>query len=275
MSEIIFSTSGKFFSTCRSEVRAPDKMSCSEKSNTAFAVVRWLAGKTVPAILNNRRKCNNKKPAPLFITVPNLLFIIMIEYITGELAELSPTQAVVEAHGVGYGLNISLTTYDAFKDSKTARLFVYESIREDAYVLYGFASKDERAVFVALLSVSGVGGNTARTILSAFSPDEFRAVVAGEDSRALTSVKGIGQKTAQRIIVDLKDKLAGGIDATLPSVGAAERGSRQANAEEAIGALATLGYPAAVSQKVVAGILKERNDDIKVEEIIKLALKLL
>ena len=93
----------------------------------------------------------------------------MIEYLNGELAELSPTLAVIDVGGVGYGLNISLTTFDALKDSKKAKLYVYESIREDAYILYGFATKDEREVFVALLSVSGVGGNTARTILSAFS----------------------------------------------------------------------------------------------------------
>ena len=207
----------------------------------------------------------------------------MIEYLNGELAELSPTLAVIDVGGVGYGLNISLTTFDALKDSKKAKLYVYESIREDAYILYGFATKDEREVFVALLSVSGVGGNTARTILSAFSPDEFRMVVANEDSRALKSVisralksvKGIGLKTSQRIIVDLKDKLKAGGEAAFPVAGMQGREARMANAEEAIGALSTLGYPASVSHKVVTEIVKQCDGDIPVEEIIKRALKLL
>lgn len=197
----------------------------------------------------------------------------MIEYLNGELAELSPTLAVVEAGGIGYGLNISLTTYDALKDRTQAKLYVYESIREDAYILYGFATKDEREVFMALLSVSGVGGNTARTILSAFSPEEFRMVVAGEDSRALKSVKGIGLKTAQRIIVDLKDKLAAVGTASFPVAGDVSHAGRMVNADEAVGALTTLGYPASVSHKVVADIIRQRNGDITVEELIKLALK--
>lgn len=199
----------------------------------------------------------------------------MIEYIHGELAELFPTLAVVEAGGVGYGLNISLTTYDSLKGKKDVRLYVCESIREDAYVLWGFASREEREVFEALLSVSGVGGNTARTILSAFAPGELRNVVANEDSRALKSVKGIGLKTAQRIIVDLKDKLAAGDTAPLGSLGAGERSARQENADEALGALATLGYPAPLAQKAVNAILKADAGEIAVEEIIKRALKML
>lgn len=199
----------------------------------------------------------------------------MIEYIHGELAELFPTLAVVEAGGVGYGLNISLTTYDSLKGKKDVRLYVYESIREDAYVLWGFASREEREVFEALLSVSGVGGNTARTILSAFAPGELRNVVANEDSRALKSVKGIGLKTAQRIIVDLKDKLAAGDTAPIGGLGAGERSARQENADEALGALATLGYPAPLAQKAVNAILKADAGEIAVEEIIKRALKML
>ncbi len=199
----------------------------------------------------------------------------MIEYIHGELAELIPTMAVVEAGGVGYGLNISLTTYDFLKGKKDVRLYVHENIREDAYILYGFASKNERAVFEALLSVSGVGGNTARTILSAFSPDEFRMVVANENSSALKSVKGIGLKTAQRIIVDLKDKL-GDADEALPgNIDLGARSARQENAAEAVGALATLGYPPAIAQKAVNAILKDGDGNMAVEELIKLALKML
>lgn len=199
----------------------------------------------------------------------------MIEYIHGELAELIPTMAVVEAGGVGYGLNISLTTYDFLKGKKDVRLYVHENIREDAYILYGFASKNERAVFEALLSVSGVGGNTARTILSAFSPDEFRMVVANENSSALKSVKGIGLKTAQRIIVDLKDKL-GDVDEALPgNIDLGTRSARQENAAEAVGALATLGYPPAIAQKAVNAILKDGDGNMAVEELIKQALKML
>lgn len=199
----------------------------------------------------------------------------MIEYIHGELTELVPTQAVIEADGVGYGLNISLTTYDSLKDKKEAKLYVYESIREDAYVLWGFASREEREMFVALLSVSGVGGNTARTILSAFAPAELRTVVANEDSRALKSVKGIGLKTAQRIIVDLKDKLAGDGEVEMGNLAGTERSTRNENADEAVGALVTLGYPAPMAQKAVSAILKADNEVQAVEEMIKRALKML
>ena len=199
----------------------------------------------------------------------------MIEYIHGELTELVPTQAVIEADGVGYGLNISLTTYDSLKDKKEAKLYVYESIREDAYVLWGFASREEREMFVALLSVSGVGGNTARTILSAFAPAELRTVVANEDSRALKSVKGIGLKTAQRIIVDLNDKLAGDGEVEMGNLAGTERSTRNENADEAVGALVTLGYPAPMAQKAVSAILKADNEVQAVEEMIKRALKML
>lgn len=199
----------------------------------------------------------------------------MIEYIHGELTELVPTQAVIEAGGVGYGLNISLTTYDSLKDKKEAKLYVYESIREDAYVLWGFASREEREMFVALLSVSGVGGNTACTILSAFAPAELRMVVANEDSRALKSVKGIGLKTAQRIIVDLKDKLAGDGEVEMGNLAGIERSTRNENADEAVGALVTLGYPAPMAQKAVSAILKADNEVQAVEEMIKRALKML
>ena len=199
----------------------------------------------------------------------------MIEYIHGELTELVPTQAVIEAGGVGYGLIISLTTYDSLKDKKEAKLYVYESIREDAYVLWGFASREEREMFVALLSVSGVGGNTARTILSAFAPAELRTVVANEDSRALKSVKGIGLKTAQRIIVDLKDKLAGDGEVEMGNLAGTERSTRNENADEAVGALVTLGYPAPMAQKAVSAILKADNEVQAVEEMIKRALKML
>lgn len=192
------------------------------------------------------------------------------------VGELQPTAAVVEAHGVGYAMQITLTTYDAIKHAEggEVKLYVLESIREDAYTLYGFSSADERSTFAALLTVPGVGGNTARTLLSAFTPADFRALVQGEDARTLKSVKGIGLKTAQRIIVDLKDKL--------PAAGTAPAGSFESsagqlrrNADEAAAALATLGYPPAAAAKAVAQAVKGCDSIPPAEEIIKLALKIL
>ena len=135
----------------------------------------------------------------------------MIEYIKGELVELSPALAVVEAHGVGYGLNISLNTYSAIQGKQSVKLFVHEAImtggRDDNYTLYGFATKQERSLYRLLITVSGVGANTARMILSSLTPAELCNVIANGDDKMLKTVKGIGAKTAQRIIVDLKDKI--------------------------------------------------------------------
>ena len=138
----------------------------------------------------------------------------MIEYIRGIVDEVTPTQAVIEASGVGYALSISLNTYTAIQNKKEARLFVYEVIREDAYLLFGFATRIERDLFALLLSVSGVGGQTARMILSAFTPADLANIVQTEDARSLKSVKGIGPKAAQRIIVELKDKMTSFMGAT-------------------------------------------------------------
>ena len=129
----------------------------------------------------------------------------MIEYLKGELTELEPTQAIIECSGVGYCCNISVYTYDKLKRGEIQKLYVAESIRGDAHVLYGFISKQERALYNLLISVSGVGPGTARCILSSLSPDELVAVVASGNDRQLRNVKGLGPKTAQRIIVDLND----------------------------------------------------------------------
>ena len=196
----------------------------------------------------------------------------MIEYIKGILDELTPAMAVVECHGVGYGANISLNTYSAVQGKKEVKLYIYEAIREEAYVLYGFATKQERELFLLLISVPGIGGNTARMILSALSPSELCSVISSGNEKLLKTVKGIGLKTAQRIIVDLKDKIpAVGFDAA-DSAPAASPAVNSVVKEEAIAALTMLGFAPLPTQKVVNAILKE-SPDAPVETVIKLALK--
>lgn len=196
----------------------------------------------------------------------------MIEYIKGELAEITPALAVVDCNGVGYGINVSLNTYSAIQNKKEVKLYIYEAIREDAYVLYGFATKQERELFLLLISVSGIGGNTARMILSALSPSELCNVISSGNEKLLKTVKGIGLKTAQRIIVELKDKIVStGIDAAAP-VSTAVTNLQTEVYEEAVAALTMLGFAPAPSQKVVATLLKEE-PDAPVEKVIKLALK--
>ena len=192
----------------------------------------------------------------------------MIEYIRGEVAELTPTLAVIDCQGVGYGLNISLTTYSTLAIGREARLYVYEAIREDAHLLYGFIDRRERELF--LLLISGVGPNTARMILSSLSPTELEQVIAAGQVNMLKSVKGIGAKTAERIIVDLKDKIKGGSDTLLIS----HTTQQQELQDEAVAALVMLGFPQAASQKVVQKLVKE-NPTLKVESLIKTALKML
>lgn len=198
----------------------------------------------------------------------------MIEYLRGGIAELSPATAVIDCNGLGYAVNISLNTYAVIQGKKECKLYIYEAIREDAYVLYGFADKQERELFLLLISVSGIGGNTARMILSALSPAELVNAISAENVNLLKTVKGIGLKTAQRVIVDLKDKIKtggatagvlGGTSGLLPSASAQIQ-------EEAVAALTMLGFSQAPSQKVVFGILKEE-PDAPVEQVIKLALK--
>ena len=198
----------------------------------------------------------------------------MIEYIKGELTEVTPAYAVVEAHGVGYGMNISLNTYSGIQNKKEVKLYVFESIREDAHVLFGFANRQEREMFLLLITVSGVGANTARMILSAMSPAELCNVIATGNEKLLKTVKGIGLRTAQRIIVDLKDKIAtADLGGAMPAGTAAP--AMAVNKEvhdEAIGALTMLGFAPAPSAKVVSAILSE-NPQMPVEQVVKLALK--
>lgn len=198
----------------------------------------------------------------------------MIEYIRGEIAELTPAMAVIDCNGVGYAANISLNTYSAIQGKKTCKLYICEAIREDAYTLFGFADRQERELFLLLISVSGIGGNTARMILSALSPTELVNVIGNENANLLKTVKGIGLKTAQRIIVDLKDKIKTGAVAAA-GIGGAGLGATAPNAEvmdEAVAALTMLGFQQGASQKVVVAILKEE-PAAPVEQVIKLALK--
>ena len=198
----------------------------------------------------------------------------MIEYVRGELAELTPAYAVVEAHGVGYGLSISLNTYSGILNKKEVKLYVVESIREDAYALFGFSTKQEREMFLLLITVSGVGANTARMILSAMSPAELCNVISSGNEKMLKTVKGIGLRTAQRIIVDLRDKIAvEGIADQMPAAGVAAASAMNNEVrDEAIGALTMLGFSPAPSAKLVSAILTD-NPQLPVEQVVKLALK--
>ena len=198
----------------------------------------------------------------------------MIEYLKGDLSELTPTTATVECHGVGYLANISLNTYTAIQNRTQVKLYVHEAIREDAYVLYGFVDKRERELFLLLISVSGIGGNTARTILSALNPNELCEVIGSGNDKLLKMVKGIGGKTAQRIIVELKDKIATvGGDVVPGSPAAALFADASSEVlDSAVAALTMLGYTAAASQKVVKSIIKEQ-PAISVEAAIKEALR--
>ena len=202
----------------------------------------------------------------------------MIEYIKGELTELTPAMAVVEAAGVGYALHISLNTYEALRGSNSVKLYVHESLvtggRDDSFTLFGFASKQERSLYQLLITVSGVGANTARMILSSMSPAELCNVIANGDERMLKGVKGIGLKTAQRIIVDLRDKIMSlgiadelhvGTPSGQPAVDIGVR-------DEAVAALSMLGFSPAPAAKVVTQIMTAQ-PELPVEQGVKLALK--
>lgn len=194
----------------------------------------------------------------------------MIDYLKGEITELTPASVTIECNGVGYFANISLNTYSALSGQKSTKLFIHEAIREDAYVLYGFADKHEREIFLHLISVSGVGPSTGRMILSSLNSRELESVIASENATVLQSVKGIGAKTAQRIIIDLKDKIKYTEDGSTVKVPAAMFVSGVG--QEAISALVMLGFSKQASEKAVAKIVKE-SPSLPVESIIKEALK--
>ena len=194
----------------------------------------------------------------------------MLDYIKGSVAEITPTFVVIDNQGIGYMMNISLNSYNVLQSQKSsAKLFVYEAIREDAHVLYGFTDKHERELFLQLISVSGVGANSARMILSSYTPSDLEQIITQGNATALKSVEGIGAKTAERIIVDLKDKIKVASDALLDM-------SKFSNAsfDEALSALMMLGFTKQMSQKALKKLFTS-NPALSVEEAIKKALKMM
>ncbi len=196
----------------------------------------------------------------------------MIEFIQGKVVELTPTQAVIlTSGGVAYSLGISVYTYSDIQGKDEARLYTYEAIREDAWILFGFSEKVERELFLLLISVPGIGGASARMIQSSFSPSELVEIISSGNDGLLKKVKGIGAKTAQRIIVDLRDKMVRERSGEAPAI--QSPGARSARtADEAVTALTTLGFQQSASQKIVTAILGEK-PEITVEALIREALK--
>ena len=195
----------------------------------------------------------------------------MYEYIVGTLAEAAPAYAVVEAGGIGYFINISLQTYSEIEGKDEIKLFLHYIVREDAQVLYGFASKSERELFRMLIGVSGVGGNTARMILSTYSTKELQNIIATGNATLLKNVKGLGLKTAQKIIVDLSGRMLEVADIDAKSATATTETTSEAF-DEALAALTMLGFQKGASDKVLRKLMKE-NPEAKVEELVRLALK--
>ncbi|MBR2976337.1 MAG: Holliday junction branch migration protein RuvA [Alistipes sp.] len=195
----------------------------------------------------------------------------MYEYIVGKVAEATPTYAVIEASGVGYMLNISLKTFSDIEHSDEARLYTHFVVREDQQTLFGFSTKLERELFRQLISVSGVGGNTARMILSTYRPEELQNIIATENAVLLKNVKGLGLKTAQKIIVELTGKMIelGASDMMLSAVG---KPRNTQSYDEALAALAMLGFQKSASEKALTAIFKE-SPTLGVEEAIRAALK--
>jgi Holliday junction DNA helicase RuvA len=191
----------------------------------------------------------------------------MIDYIKGEITQITPMFLTMETGGIGYLINISLTTYSALESKKDFKILIHEVIREDSHQLFGFAGDEERNIFRLLISVSGVGANTARMMLSSLTPDELEKAILGSDSNLLKSVKGIGLKTAQRIIIDLKDKI--GKHAGSGEIFAFADNTRR---DEALSALVMLGFAKGAVSKVVDKIVREEKN-LTVEDMIKRALK--
>ena len=195
----------------------------------------------------------------------------MIAYLDGKLAQLDPAFAVIECNGVGYLVKISLNTYTQIKGKEKVKLMTFFQVREDAQVLYGFSNAREKVLFEQLISISGVGGNTAIMILSSISPEELYMAIQSEDTLALKRVKGIGAKTAGRIVLELKDRIK--LDGEVVSAGVGQKLAESSKKQEALTALANLGLPKAQMSKRIDKILAEAKEELSVEMIIKKALK--
>ncbi len=191
----------------------------------------------------------------------------MITHLKGKLVEKNPTNVVIECAGVGYFVNISLNTFSYIKDEENISLFTHLQVREDSHTLFGFAEKSEREIFRLLLSVSGIGASTARTMLSSLSPAQIRDAIANGDAATIQGIKGIGAKTAQRVILDLRDKILKVYDIDEVSIN-----SNNTNKEEALSALEVLGFVRRQAEKVVDKVISQ-DPSLSVENIIKLALK--
>lgn len=196
----------------------------------------------------------------------------MYEYIQGKIDEVNPTFLILETGGIGYRLHISLNTYTAFQKKKEGKLFVYQSIKDDSNELYGFAGKAERSIFILLISVSGVGATTAQMMLSAMGIQDIQQAIADGNASVLQSIKGIGAKTAQRIIIDLKDKVqkVGGETGSTLNLAGTEQAELKS---QAVAALVMLGFKKSLVEKVVSKVLQSQDTEVLVEEVIKLSLK--
>ena len=193
----------------------------------------------------------------------------MIDYIKGQINELTPTEVILETYGIGYRILISIQTYEGLNGKKDATVYIHHYLREDEELYYGFASRDERELFRLLISVSGIGASTARMMLSSMSSDEIRNAIIAEDINKIKSIKGIGLKSAQRLILELKDKVIKGGGSDTPALFSS---SSNAHTDEAVTALVMLGFTKANVTKAVTAVLKE-NPSASLEEIIKQSLK--
>jgi Holliday junction DNA helicase RuvA len=193
----------------------------------------------------------------------------MIAYLNGKLAHKEPTFVIIDVNGVGYHVSISLNTFSEIKDKEAIRLSTYMHVREDAQILYGFSSDAEKSMFQNLISVNGVGPNTAMVVLSYLPTAELKNAIIREDAATLQAVKGIGGKTAQRIILELKDKLKKGVEESTGIPGFGHNTMRH----EALGALMTLGISKAVAEKSIDAVLKKSGNTVSLEELVKQSLK--
>ena len=193
----------------------------------------------------------------------------MIDYIKGQIAELTPTAVVVECYGVGYNILISLQTYESLQGKADVKVYIHHYLREDEELYYGFATRDERELFRLLIGVSGIGAGTARMLLSSLTCDELRSAILAEDVHKIKSVKGIGVKSAQRLVLELKDKIVKGAGADTPALFST---GNPAVVEEATNALVMLGFSKAAVAKVMPSLLKD-NPSARVEDLIKAALQ--